>query len=387
MTIGNTTRSTRSIGDGITDTFSFSFPVFATTDIKVYKIDTTTTPETQGNALVENTDYTVSLNTATEGGSITYTTAPTANQDSFIIRDITYTQGADLVTNESYDEEAVEDALDRLTMLTIQNHEALSRSIAVNEYYDGLADFTLPNPEASKVIGWDSTGLAMTNYSGSDLDTILTTSYGQQLVQSADAETARDFLELGTSDDVEFKSITVDSITGANATTTVKGIVELATQAEANAGTGTKAITSETLAGTKIYGQYSLSATQTVTTGVVTKVGLNVEDIPDTNLTFDGVTNFRVTPTVAGTYKISAKVKGQSTAGTAFAVGCYIYFNGSEISNSISSGYTNGTDYATDFVTVTFNGTTDYVELYGGTAGSGNVQFEVGTRLIIERVK
>lgn len=221
MTVSNVTRSVRASGNGITTAFSFSFPVFASTDIKVYKIDTSVSPESQGSALVENTDYTVSLNATSEGGTVTYTVAPTSDEDSFIIRDISYTQATDIETNEGFDEEAIEDALDKITMLTIQNNEELSRSIKVNEYYDGSADFTLPNPEASKVIGWASDGLTMENYSGSDIDQALVTDFGESLVTSADAEAARTVLDF------------------PDASTTVKGLIELLTNAELATGTDT----------------------------------------------------------------------------------------------------------------------------------------------------
>lgn len=268
MTVSNTDRSTRASGDGFTTTFSFSFPVFNESDIEVYKIDTTTTPET-ANLQNEPADYTVSLNTISEGGSITYTTAPTTDEDSFIIRKLDYTQEVAIRTNTNFDEENLEDALDKITMLTIQLQEENDRTLLVNEFYDGSADFTIPNPEASKVIGWDSTGLQMANYSGSDLDTILTSSYGQQLVQSADAETARNVLELGTTDNVQFAQITGTSYVGLpDATETVKGVAELATSAEALTGTDdTKIMTplkSAELRGLEIVDEATISNDATV---------------------------------------------------------------------------------------------------------------------------
>jgi hypothetical protein len=237
MTVTNQTNKTRQSGDGVTTTFNFSFKIFNETDLKVYKINTSTTPETETLQTI-TTDYTVTISTTSEGGSVTYTTAPTSNEDAFIKRVVAFTQETDIGINVNFPETAVENELDKSRMLDIQVDEATDRTLQVNQFYNGSADFTIPNPEASKVIGWDATGLVMANYSGSNLDTILTTAYGQTLVQSADAEAARDTLELGTTDDVEFAKITGSSYVG----------LPFASNAETAAGSlATKSVTPASL--------------------------------------------------------------------------------------------------------------------------------------------
>jgi hypothetical protein len=102
------------------------------------------------------------------------------------------------------------------------------------------------------------------------------------------------------------------------------------------------------------------NTTQTITSGVYTKVQLNAETF-DTNSNFDSVTNFRFTPTVAGYYQINGKISSSgSTVSTSMAAAIYkngsIYKYGPYI--QAPSAESNVQDI------VYFNGSTDYVELF-----------------------
>ncbi len=56
------------------------------------------------------------------------------------------------------------------------------------------------------------------------------------------------------------------------------------------------------------------TSTQTVTSGVVTKVQYNIEDY-DLIAVYDNITNFRFTPTVAGVYNFSGKITVTNSCG------------------------------------------------------------------------
>ena len=107
------------------------------------------------------------------------------------------------------------------------------------------------------------------------------------------------------------------------------------------------------------------STSQTVTENVWTKVTLTAETF-DTNSCFDSTTNYRFTPNVAGYYQINGTICNALGASILIAA---IYKNGTI--------YVGGTDTRTTtnslagFVSdvVYFNGTTDYVELYGYISG------------------
>lgn len=139
---------------------------------------------------------------------------------------------------------------------------------------------------------------------------------------------------------------------------------------------GTNTITLPASTGTVMVNGPAFSASRTgsnqsISNATATKVQLNTEEF-DTNSNFDPTTNYRFTPTVAGYYQINGAIGFNATTMTICIV--FLYKNG--------SGYKRGTDLRTtqsgDSVGVAsaliyFNGTTDYVELYGyinATVGS-----------------
>ena len=112
-----------------------------------------------------------------------------------------------------------------------------------------------------------------------------------------------------------------------------------------------------------------LNADQTPTTNVWTKIQIATEEF-DTATNYD-TSNYRFTPTTAGYYQVNASCYVYSTA--ACNQFTSIYKNGTQYKNmgftSDSSGST-GSTLAGGSV-IYFNGTTDYVEVYGrGSAGT-----------------
>jgi hypothetical protein len=108
------------------------------------------------------------------------------------------------------------------------------------------------------------------------------------------------------------------------------------------------------------------SSNQTPTVNVWTKVTLNTEDF-DTASNFDTSTS-RFTPTTAGYYQINGGLEiGTSTSSAQLVA---IYKNGT-IHKYVSAFVNAQAPTISVGSVVYFNGTTDYVELYGrGTAGT-----------------
>ena len=125
------------------------------------------------------------------------------------------------------------------------------------------------------------------------------------------------------------------------------------------------------------------SANQSVSSGAITKVVLDVEDL-DSASCFDNSTNYRFTPTTAGKYFFFACGRGYANSGTLNYVNVMIRKNGTAgVGNSfVNSGteqYTSpgNSDTASPSVILTMNGSSDYVEMYmqvGGT--SPNISYE-----------
>jgi len=141
------------------------------------------------------------------------------------------------------------------------------------------------------------------------------------------------------------------------------------------AETGTVITTASTFAGTGPAFNAYMSANQTVTTGVSTKVILNIETF-DTNSNFDSTTNYRFTPTVAGYYQFNGTIYGQATTNMT-ATYIQINKNGTLYQYGAIQNLTASTSPQGITVNslVYLNGSTDYVELFGTIIGTGTCSF------------
>jgi len=126
----------------------------------------------------------------------------------------------------------------------------------------------------------------------------------------------------------------------------------------------------------KPYFRAYMNGTQNLGTGgTTTKIEMNTE-VLDSAGAYDHSTNYRFTPQTAGKYIIFGCVTMYSSNSTYRYGDIYIYKNGSEASRG------SGTDFSANYGyriqpyindIITFNGSSDYVEIYvrgyaGGTA-------------------
>jgi hypothetical protein len=139
------------------------------------------------------------------------------------------------------------------------------------------------------------------------------------------------------------------------------------------------------------YFQAKMSANQTPSNNVTTKVNFNTE-ILDSNNAYD-TSNYRFTPQVAGKYSIYANVFTSSNTPTNLVKSILsIYKNGSEFTRSDSYFSNSLIDSAYFNVQgiVDLNGSTDYVEIFvniqTGT-GNGMYIYRTDNRCIFEGYK
>tara|TARA_R110002110_G_scaffold387698_1_gene599699 strand:- start:259 stop:1527 length:1269 start_codon:yes stop_codon:yes gene_type:complete len=148
--------------------FAYAFPITTDADLKVYIRVTATGTETLKTL---STHYNVSGAGTASGGNVTFTSGntPASGETVFILRDIPATQSLDLVENDSFSAESLEDSIDRVTMLSSDIKEELGRSIKLSrtntmtstEFTDSASD------RASKILSFDSSGeLAVTQELG-----------------------------------------------------------------------------------------------------------------------------------------------------------------------------------------------------------------------------
>lgn len=165
MTIPSSTRKAGPYsGNASATTFTFTFKVFATTDIGVYVANSLAVETLK----VLNTNYTVTLNGNQEtspGGTVTYPISgsplPVGSVLS-IVGALPFDQPLDIPAGGNFNPVALENELDRLVMQIQQLSEALSRGTAIA--VTSSATSALPSPIAEYVLGWNAGGTALINY-------------------------------------------------------------------------------------------------------------------------------------------------------------------------------------------------------------------------------
>ena len=141
MTISSETNRVSYSGNGSTVAFAVSFQFFADADLRVILVT-----NSDGSEAVQSltTHYTVT-GAGTGSGTVTMVTAPASGQTLVIIRDQNYNQELDLINNDSFDAEELEDALDKIVIQALQLKDLVNRSFQLSEGDTSVISVTLPN--------------------------------------------------------------------------------------------------------------------------------------------------------------------------------------------------------------------------------------------------
>ena len=131
MTVSNLTQEASEVGTGSKTDFSFSFKIQTAADLVVYKVVTLTNVAT---LMVLTTDYTVAINTTTEGGVVSYVVDPLATETSVIRRVPSLTQDTDVPVAGSLSETQLEGEFDKRAMIDIAADSGLRLSPAVSRF-------------------------------------------------------------------------------------------------------------------------------------------------------------------------------------------------------------------------------------------------------------
>lgn len=171
MTVSSSTARVAYAGNGTTQTFAVPFYFLLDGQLSVSLWSSTGVETVQ--AL--NVNYTVTGAGVVSGGSVIMTVAPPAGTNLVISRGVPLTQATDLLPNDRLPAESLEQALDKLTMLTQQLNEGVTRAVR-NPLADSSAiDMRLPTAanRLRKVMGFDSTGKPYLFNSVDDLENII----------------------------------------------------------------------------------------------------------------------------------------------------------------------------------------------------------------------
>jgi len=156
MTVTSTNQKVSFSGNGSTTVFAYNFKIFAETDLLVILRSSTGTETTQN--LTSN--YTVSGVGVTSGGNVTMGTAPASGTTLVIQRVQPQLQGLDLVPNDPFPAQSMEDALDKLVFNVQTLNEEVGRAIKASTTNTiGNTEFTISATDrANKLFSFDSSG-------------------------------------------------------------------------------------------------------------------------------------------------------------------------------------------------------------------------------------
>lgn len=165
MTVSSATQKVQYNGNGSTTVFAYTFKIFNQNDLTVI------VRSANGTETVKTitTHYTVSGVGGSGGGNVTMLTAPTATETLTILREQDLIQELDLVENDPFPAQSLEDSLDKLTFIVQQQAGEIARSIKASRTNTITStEFTVSAAtRANKVFAFDSAGeLAVTQELG-----------------------------------------------------------------------------------------------------------------------------------------------------------------------------------------------------------------------------
>jgi hypothetical protein len=154
MTVSSSTNRVSYSGNGSLTTFAYTFKVFDEADLTVILRAADGTETTQ----TITTHYTVTNVGNASGGNVEFVTAPSATETVVIVREQPFTQGLDLVPNDPFPAQSLEESLDKLTFVDQRLNEKIDRALTFS-VGDVVTDATLPVKElrVGKVLAFNET--------------------------------------------------------------------------------------------------------------------------------------------------------------------------------------------------------------------------------------
>ena len=153
MTISTTKSRWEYTGDNLTTVFAYTNKIFVDAELEV---------RSDGTLKTLTTDYTVSGAGVVTGGNVVYVTAPANDVKIVITRAVADTQATVYPAGGSLPSGVIEDDIDRRTIVSQQQEEKIARALKL-AVTSTKTDIILPEPEAGKLLRWDSAGKDLEN--------------------------------------------------------------------------------------------------------------------------------------------------------------------------------------------------------------------------------
>jgi hypothetical protein len=247
MTVTNENSRNDYISNGSAITYAFTFKVLNQENIQVIIADLNGVES----ILVLGVGYTVALDADTGLGTITLTTAATINHTISLLRNMDFEQNTAIQNQGSsqFSGKSFEQALDKLTLLSLQIKESIARAILLPKS-SLLTELEIPVnlANAGKAIIVNPAGDNLEVKNLADISAAAFSALGLSLVAAETAAAMRTLLSAQTLNAtltnlaakvVGNNSGDIPIVGSQSATTDLAGLVELLTNAELAAGTDT----------------------------------------------------------------------------------------------------------------------------------------------------
>ena len=142
------------VADGELNAYEFPFVIFNPSDINVYFNDKVQDSDT----------YTVAISKNTEGGEVSFETAPASGTIITIVRNLAIKRTTTFQEGGALRAKVLNNEFDYQMACQQQIADSLNRSMVLPPYaVDTDVDLTLPTPSAGKAIVWNSDGTNLEN--------------------------------------------------------------------------------------------------------------------------------------------------------------------------------------------------------------------------------
>ena len=142
------------VADGKLNAYEFPFVIFNPSDINVYFND----------KVQDSASYTVTMSQNTEGGEVSFETAPASGTIITIVRNLAIKRTSTFQEGGALRAKVLNNEFDYQMACQQQIADSLNRSMVLPPYaVDTDVDLTLPTPSAGKAIVWNSDGTNLEN--------------------------------------------------------------------------------------------------------------------------------------------------------------------------------------------------------------------------------